>query len=138
MKRTKLRLAAATVTLVGCFLVACSDQQRGSSNGAGSRDSALAFDAAEAEFKALAPLLSMVAEEKAKAIVRQRLVVAAMIMRNCAERGVSVTRERPNDGFERRIVTAEWIRPYVEQASEYPEWNDRNALVTGVLSKTSG
>ena len=99
---------------------------------------ALAFDAAEADFRALTPVLSMSLEDNAKLIIRQRLIVCAMVMQRCTDAGTVVTRERPSDGFEHRKVTQGWIQPYIDQVSQYPEWKDRNALVIGVLAKVSG
>ena len=99
---------------------------------------ALVFDAVEAEFDALKPLLSMSMEEKAKAVIRGRLVFCAMLMGHCADVGVTVTREKASCGFEQHKVTKEWIQKYLDQVSQYPEWKDRNTLIMGVLAKVSG
>jgi hypothetical protein len=135
----KVRNEAVILFAVGLgtmILVGCRDACRKGEQP--SPEMAVLFDAAEAEFNALSPLLSLDMEEKAKSTIRGRLVFCAMLMKNCADRGVVVTRERPSDGFEQRTVTAAMIQKYVDQASKYPEWNDRDALMTGVLFKASG
>jgi hypothetical protein len=138
MKRIALIFVASIAAASLCVLAVAVRDRQGGSNGKQTPGMSLAFDAAEAEFKALTPILAMSVEDRAQAIIRERLIVCVMIMQHCVDADIVVTRERPSDGFEHRNVTKEWIRKYIDQTSEYPEWKDRNRLVVGVLAKVSG
>ena len=98
----------------------------------------LSFDAAEVEFRALQSIVDLPMDATARSTISERMVFCVMIMEHCVKQGVVVTRERPADGFEEHTVTAEWIRPYVDTVSAYPEWSRRRELVIGVLMKASG
>ena len=128
---------AVVVTAVGILTTLAQDREDKTGTTA-TPGMSLAFDVVEAEFKALTPVLSMSVEEKAKAIIRERLIVCTMVMQRCEQIGTVVTRERPYDGFEHRKVTREWIQKYIDQVSKYPEWKNRNRLVIGILAKVSG
>jgi hypothetical protein len=134
--RNRTMLLCVTLGLVGVLAVSCSGRKDGEKEQL--TGMSLVFDATEAEFQALSPLLSMSMDEQAKATIRARLIFCVMLMQSCVDRGTTVTRERPSDGFETRKVTQEWIRKYVEQVSKYPEWENRQSLLNGVLVKTSG
>jgi len=136
MKKRMITVLAGMSVLLGTVAIIAAPEQKKQSK----EDTAmeLVFAAAEAEFKALTPLVALVTDEGAVSIIRSRLVFCVMLMKHCVDAEISVTRERPNDGFERRPVTQEWVQKYEDQVSKYPEWKDRISLVTGILIKVSG
>ena len=136
MNMRSIAMVGMVIVSAGLLFISCSEA--GGKKVRQSPGMSLVFDAAETEFNALSPLLSMSMEEKAQSIVRCRLVFCAMLMKRCADEGIAVTRERPSDGFEKRTVTQEMIKKYLDQVSKYPEWDNRDTRMIGVFTKVSG